>query len=555
MYLTKTNNKNDMINITNRLLNDSKYEKYTILDHLKYVSKKYPNKCALKILKSGINDKREWKSITYREYYDKIVNFAESINYWLGKKVNIAIIGFNSPGWFIAHLGCAMNMGISTGIYHTSSPEICEKIIKRSKSEIIVVEDDHQLKKLIGIDISNIKLIIYYSHIKHDIIKNFDIPVLSMGNFMSKKTEFKIKHFKLSDVVTRVFSSNVMSNGILISHKNIMSSIAQFLNLINSKSTIRLEEEQFISYLPLNHIVTQIMDIYIPIMTLGTVWFADKNSYKTKTHDETSLENIIFEVKPTIFVGVPYIWDKIVCNIEKELNENIIKGSIAKTFLYWKIIQKIGLDRCKLPISTIDKISEYSKKYLELLGLQIYDCYSMSETTGFISVSLPSLYRLGSVGVPLMNFKISNDREIIVKGDNCVDDDWLKTGDLGYVDQNGFLYIIGKKNESINDQVEKRLKTHLGQYFCNIIVVNNKKITKNKIITLTILFNPSIKLPSDIDQIISAEIQEINSNLQPNTYIINKWNIIYDIFKIGEELTPTYKIKKDFIVKKYKKMI
>lgn len=338
--------------------------KYTILDTIKYVSKKYPNKPALKI-----NNKTNWKIVNYCDYYKNVINFAQSINYWLGPKVKTAIFGFNSPGWYYAYLGCMMNNGISIGIHHTYNTEMCKYIINNSKAELIVIDNDEQLEKLIGLDIPTIKLIVYYSPIKNTkLIKKFKIPVLSMGNFMSKQNEFKIKMPKIDDIATYIYTNGVTKNPkqVIIKHSQIITSLMGVMNFINEKLSHKISnEEQYLSYLPLNNMLTQILDIYVPICTAGTVWFADK-----KNASDLSIEKIIKIVKPTIFNGVSEVWEKIYTEIK---NMDIITH-IKKIITPRTILSNVGLDKCKIAIIANSQLSNDIMIYFKNdLKINLYD--------------------------------------------------------------------------------------------------------------------------------------------------------------------------------------
>lgn len=546
------------------IINNKKYKKYTILDFLKQASKDNPKKTALKI-----KTKNSWKSVSYLEYYDNVLNFAQSINYWLGPKVNVSILGFNSPGWFFAHMGCMLNGGISVGLYPTSTSKICEKIINDANVELLVVEDDEQLKKFMDIDISGIKLIIYYSPISKKMVDKFSVPVISMGNFMTKRVTTTLKPPHLDDIATLIYTSGTTGNqkGTMITHKNIMSSVSQMLSLIDTKSGKNsICGERFISYLPLNHIAAQMMDIYIPLVTLSTVWFADKNALKS------TLGDTIKDAKPTIFIGVPRVWEKIVEQIEAGLENEGVGGSLVKLVSPWKIIEKIGFNKCKLAITSTAPISENTIKYLEAIGLPLYNTYGMSETTGPISVSVPNASAVGSVGVPIMKVKIAKDNEILVKGDNLfvgyyknkkattesfTKDGWFKTGDLGKLDK-GFLYVTGRKKEIIITAggenispipIENELHKYLSNYFEYIIVIGDKMKF------LSVILNSTKKLPKNINEIVNNAITETNKKAQSNTHTIKKFLIIPKKFSVGNELTPTFKTKREFIQTKYAKQI
>lgn len=558
------------INIMSDLIENSKYDEFTILDCLKYVAKEYPRKIALKIKDGKSGNTTKWKSVDYLTYYKNCIGFAQSLNYWLGTHVNVAILGFNSPGWFYSHLGCMLNGGTPIGLYPSSNKNMCKQILDNSNAKVLVVEDDSQLQKFVGMKMSNIQLIIYYSPISEKMIDKFSMPVLSMGNFMSEKNNSKLPKVKLSDTATLIYTSGTtgISKGVMITHKNIMVSVKRVLLLLQLKSSIGfLSQENFISYLPLNHITAQFTDIYLPIITLSKVWFADKNALKT------TLIDTLKDVRPTCFTGVPRIWEKIQEQISEEIKKEGLKGTLAYNFTPNVILEKIGLDKCKYALSTGAPLLTTTISFFEGLKFKLTNIYGLSETCGPISINLPDFSKFGSVGFPIMGVSIGSDGEILVKGENLftgyfnnekenknsfTKDGWFKTGDLGLLDSEGFLYVTGRKKDIIvtaggenisPNPIENKLSEYLKDYFDHIIVIGDK------LKYLSVLLASPKKLPTDINNIIESAINITNKQAPSNTSTIKKYLIIYDKFTVGNELTPTMKIKRSFVQKKYNSKI
>jgi len=516
-------------------INYSVFKNYTILDILAYISTNYPDKPALKI------KNKDWKTISYQTYFDNVVKVAECINCWLGDEVRVAIMGFNSPGWIYAHLGCMLNNGISIGIHQNSTPEICEYIINDSKAELLIIDDDVQLEKLDNINLGLIKLIVYYSPIKkkelvEKLAEKLKIPILSMGNFMIKRN--KIDNLPtLNHVCMIAYTSGTTGHpkGVIITHKNIMSSVMNVINSMKRSSIKNFVEEQYISHLPLNQITTQMFDIYLPICTIGTVWFANKKS----------LMSMISNIKPTVFIGNKKVWQNICHDVQ---NSGMITN--LTKFVYPKmILEKIGFDKCKIPIVINETLDDNTKNYFDKMGLKLYTIYGMTETTGITSISLPTMDKLGSVGIPVMKVNFTDSGEILVKGDNLfsgytnseksIKNSWFNTNDLGILDKDGYLCVIGRKDDLIDDimpqLIEDQFQELLGQYFEYILVNRNKKL----------LLITSNKLPDNIESIVKSCMDSYNKyNTLGIKYTIVKWNIINKKLKIGKELTSDLKIRR-----------
>lgn len=575
------NNNDNMKDILNNNNN-------TIIDILKHNSEINPDGHALVVKKPSSSltiGADVWIPINYEDYYNNVEQFATSLNYWVGARKNVAIIGFNSPAWFYAHLGTIANNGISVGIYPTSTNDICEYIVNDANIDVIVVEDDKQLEKFVDINFKDtkIKLILYYSPVSSALINKFTkstIPVISFGVFMDNKKFKKNKNINqhmnnnnvdLNDVMTIIYTSGTTGNpkGVEITHKNILAMIKSLLNTTSSRGTLNFDSnEKFVSYLPLNHIAAQTMDIYIPICTGGTVWFADKNAMRS---DKPTLVKTLKDAKPTIFVGVPRVWEKMAEAIEKETNYST--SYIPRFLTKKKIIEGIGLDKCKYCITTASPISDTARDYFDSLGITLYDIYGLSETCGPIAVSLPNYRRTDSVGIPFddLRIKINMDGEILVKGDQifkayknnkkatkeAFERGWFKTGDLGMID-NGYLFITGRKKELIITSggeniapvpIEQNIMKNLKDVDYAVVIGNNRKFLS------CLLFVKNNKNNGNLNLSIDKIMAKVNDLAPSNAHRVQKWKIIAHTMTIGDELTPTYKLKRDVINKKFKNEI
>ena len=407
-----------------------------------------------------------------------------------------------------------------------------------------------------------LKLIIYYCPVQKNIVNKFlniGIPVVSMGKFMSDDIgSIKLeKIFKFNDICCIIYDSDniIKPTETHIIQKNILQTSKNILFFLKSKCNIKeLSNEQIISYLPLSHILPQILDIYIPILTISTVWFASEN-----------IDNIlktIKEINPTIFMGFSYVWEKIQFDLEEIIDQNGWKANIVKKIAPWKIKNELGLNKCKYCFTTSDILTETCKSYFESLNIIIYEIYGTNESSGIISISGPLSNKKLSNGLCLSETKISNNSEIIVKGDNInfkkKSKSWFKTGELGKIDDTGYLYIIGKKKDIITlangykfspQQIEKMLKEKLFNYFQYITVIGSKRKY------LSIILNRGNRPNKPDNNIINNTITYVNNILNNKLLFIKKWLILPDIYTLGNELTCTYKLKRDFVEHKYKKII
>jgi long-subunit acyl-CoA synthetase (AMP-forming) len=416
-HLLVLKKKQENISVIEFPILNKKYDNMTIIDILKFVSEKYPKIEALKIKQNNT-----WKTINYSEYYKMVKNFAQSLNYFLGTGVNVAIYGYNSSGWFYSYLGTMMNCGTYINIDHNINNKTLKKIINKCKIEMLVIENDKILSKLLQLGKTSIKLIVYYSPINPKIIKKIpsDIILLGMTTFMSKKNKLE-KNPSVNDIAQIIYKNRTLNGssidknpkGVMLTHQNLMYSVKKFLEILKLKSSVKLAQERIVSYLPLSNLFTQYMDIFIPICTLSTVWFSDKNALD---NNKPTLIKTFGDVKPTILLGNINLWNLFKNKITNEINS--ISGSLTKTLTPWKILDTLYLTNCKYFINLDNNISNDLLNYFKLNDINLHKIFGDNETSGIIAFEAPGMSRINSVGLPICEIKISNTNQLYLKGNN-----------------------------------------------------------------------------------------------------------------------------------------
>lgn len=533
---------------------------------------------------------------------------------------NVAIHSFNCPEWFIAAMGTVCAGRYFCGIYNTNKYDQCTHIIRTGRCGVLVVESytlfmqSYNRPDIIDIlaDLKTTIIVIDSSdrsaHFIPDQLKG-SIKEWNSYGFAHRysRDEFKLPEIKMDDhhlLATLIFTSGTTGNpkAVRITHKNIAATIEGVIERLKMNQN---SEERIVTYLPLSHIAGQAMDIYCPIYCGAQVHFARPGALKG------TLKNTLIAARPTIFFGVPRVWEKFreglmvaaakkttgvsgkvlsllmgpVKTVEYQYNTTndysqylLYPFTAITSRIVAKIKKQLGLNECKYFASGAAPISKEVLEYFASLGMPILEMYGMSETCGVMTVSDPAHSVRGSCGSPIhgIDIKIGENNEILVKGDNvfdgyhCVDSNdekanqsgidasgYLHTGDCGRIDANGYLYITGRLKELIITAggenippvlIEDNIKSILKQDVQCILIGDRKKY-----LTM-IFFNPGNGLSNGLThgQVENA-IKEYNAKMAiSNAQKVQKFIIIQDSLSIENGLlTPTMKLKRSKIIEKY----
>ena len=459
--------------------------KQTVMQVFSQTAKTHGPRPALKVKRGGA-----WQTTSWSEY-EAQTRLAAKALIFLGMpaKQGVSIIGFNSPEWAVADMAAIYAGGFPAGIYTTNSPPQCKYIAEHSDSHVVFVEDQGQLAKFLEIraELPLLKAIVMMNpgeDSDDDAVYSWKDFLALAENITDEQLQERIDGQDPDDVCTFIYTSGTTGNpkAVMITHDNITWTARKAMDAINGHAP--MAEERVISYLPFSHIAEQVISMHTPMVVGGCTSFAESIE---------KLGDNLREVKPTMFLAVPRVWEKIQAKMmaagaqNKGLKKKIsawargvgletgyamqnggqpgFSYKIANKLVYSKVREALGLDQCRVQITSAAPISKDTLEFFLSLGIPIMEVYGMSECTGPGTLSLPTRYHTGSVGWAFegAEIKIADDGEICMRGRHvsagyyknpeataeAIDEDgWLHSGDLGKL-ENGFLYITGRKKELI----------------------------------------------------------------------------------------------------------
>ncbi len=554
-------------------------------------------------------------SITWQEFYDQVKTVSKSLmalDVEKGDKVNI--LSYTCYEWILTD-AANMSIGIGTvGIYQSNLPQDCEYIINHSDSVLIFAEDQTQLDKLLEIrnNLPNVKKVILFKGKAKvdDWVITFD-EFLALGKDVDDKAlEERIAQVTSKDTAGLVYTSGTtgVPKGVVLTHDNITYTCQSVYN-----SASFYEGEEMFVFLPLAHVFARTC-CYTAIRTGNRTSFA--RSIDTLLEDFTL-------AAPHWFVSVPRVFEKIYSKI---ISGAEAKGGVAEKIFNWACSVGSEISTCKLnkqPVSlglglkyklaTKLVFSKIHKalggnvkwcisgaaplnpdiaKFFHAAGLLILEGVGMTENTSFSNVNRPDNYDFGVVGPPGAGIsqKLGDDGEVLYSGRNVMkeyykmpdetaktftEDGWLKTGDIGEIDENNVLKITDRKKDLIitaggkniaPSRIEGIMATSI--YFNQVCVVGDKRKYLSAVVTLDevniknyadthgIAYETMADLIDhpDIKSLIDSE-REKKNKLLPSFETIKKVIVVPEFTIENAMMTPTFKLKKNIILEKYEQEI
>ena len=553
-----------------------------------------------------------WEVLTWADYGAAVDEVAAGlVELGIGQGERAAILSGNRVEWHLADIG-AMTAGVITvPVYPTSSAEQIGYILGHSGARVCFVEDEEQLAKVLEVrdDLAKLdKVVLFEDGAWLDDPFVVDITSLrAIGAARLRRQPGAAVERALSvlpeHVATIVYTSGTTGppKGAMLSHANILAAIRSAASVLDLA-----RGERFLSFLPLSHVAERGMSELAPITIGGETWFA---------RSLTSVADDLLACRPTVFFAVPRVWEKLQGAVldrigqepwlvhrvadryvetgerveagpagdRRSERERLVHGVLDRT-LGQRIRRGIGLDQAHILITAAAPIDPALVGWLHAIGLPVVELYGQTEVCGPTTCNPPEDNRVGTVGRPLpgVSVRLADDGEILVKGGNvCLgyfnDDEataelfdpegWMRSGDLGVFDDDGYLRLTGRKKDLIitaagqniaPQELEMELKSHplvseavvIGEgrrYLTALIALDAQALEewarqRNKVTDYE-----ALTTDPDLREEIDAVVEAVNGR-HARVEAIRKHRILArELTVAAGELTPTLKIRRAVI--------
>jgi long-chain acyl-CoA synthetase len=581
----------------------------TVSQMFNHVTNQYPSKELYFYKKEN-----EWVGITGSEIRSTVKDLAFGLqSLSIGKGDNIALLSNNSPRWAMSDYGIICSGAATVSVYPTLIPSQVEYILNDSQSKVVFAENQEQMQKVLASwgncpDLQYAVVMDESNTDSDDRIFNFR-DFLELGTKHEQKSEASFEDLmdkpEPNDLLTLIYTSGTTGNpkGVKLSHGNMMS------NVEGTKQNIDFDDtEIFLSFLPLSHSFERMGGHFTAFSVGAQVYYAESI--------ETVPENLR-EVKPTVVLSVPRLYEKMYAKVRAGLksapearqkifwwaigvgkeatqyrlkNQALpfalgLKHKIADKLVYSKVKDRVG-GRLRFFVSGGAPLSQEIGEFFAAADIMILEGYGLSETSPVLTCNTPEAVRYGSVGKPLFNvdIEIAADGEILAKGPNIMtgyfnneeatreaidSDGWFHTGDIGHIDDDGFLFITDRKKNILVTSAGKNVAPAPMEnaltnspYIEQVVIIGDKRNFISALIVpaqeavgneLTAqgksVFGDDIMSDHpDVKALIQKEVDTVMEKFS-NYERVKEFSILPRLFTIEDgELTPTLKVVRKVVL-------
>jgi len=433
-------------------------------------AEKYANENAI----SWKGPSGNWVNMTWSEFCGTAMGVSKSL-LALGFQIDdkLSIYSYNRMEWYAAYAAANMCNGAAVGVYHTCSPEEVDWVVGNSDSKVVFVGHNpmdggdadkmcsNRLHSVLD-DLDKIEVAVVM-----DGVEMIDHPkAMSWSDFMSKGAGMpdsavmdRIASIEPSNTAALIYTSGTTGNpkGVVLTHDNFE------FEIWSVQQVTRYDQgDGYVSWLPCAHVFGQLADNHI--------WIRDAMHMRVVDNPLHSID-YCQEVQPHLFIGVPRIYEKVYSNLMAKLGSKLglLKIPVIGGIIKNKAKGAIGFSNTKYAITGAAPINPDILNLFHKLGIPLYEGYGMTETTAGATLNYDGNNKIGSVGRPMVGTELrigdaneNGEGEIQFNGrhvmagyyrdpeataETMTADGWLKSGDLGRIDKDGYVYITGRLKE------------------------------------------------------------------------------------------------------------
>ena len=576
----------------------------------KQTAEKYGDRVSLRKKEYGL-----WHDISWNEYYRlaKCVGSA-LISMGLKKGECVSIIGDNCPEWVIIDLGIQGAGGVAVGVYSTNAWPQVEYVIEQSESRFFFVENEEQLDKWLHFrdKVPGLQKVIVWDleglrHFEDPMVMTYDELLETGRQIVEKEPDFfekRMSEVTPEDLSVLIYTSGTTGppKGAMLTHRN----VTWMARAIVADDPV-YDTESVMSFLPLCHVFERLFSVFVHVTHGYTVNFIESL--------DTVMDNMR-EISPTMGYAVPRIWEKYLSAVYIKMSDatwfkKLLFGvalkigknratlkmnfksvpfyleplyQLAHLMVFRKLKERLGFDRMRIAYSGAAPIAPDVLHFFQSIGVNLIEGYGQTESSGVTTASRVGRVKFGMVGPPLpgVEVKIAEDGEILVKSPGVfkgyfrrpeataetIKDGWLHSGDVGELDEDGYLRITDRKKDIIvtaggknitPQYIENKLKASLfindavvigdkRKFLSCLIMIDEDNVVKyaqdNKIQFSTYR---DLTQSDEIIKLIQAEMNQVNDTLS-RVEQVKKFTILpKKLYEEDGEVTPTMKVKRKYV--------
>ncbi|MEV0585862.1 AMP-dependent synthetase/ligase [Nonomuraea sp. NPDC050310] len=592
---------------------DAQIAGHTICAQLKAITEAHPDAPAY-----STPEGEGWRTITYGEARRQVLDLAQAfVDLGVRPGDSVALMMVNRTEHVLTDLGALHAGAVPITVYGTLAPEQVTYIAADCRARVAVVGGaaelarwEHALAELPHLE----KVVV----LDEAACPAGDERFMTWAELLRRGTEgydeaavaARYETIGAEDVLTVLYTSGTTGNpkGVPLTHRNVCYEV-EVIDRIGQLAPLSAQ----ISYLTYAHIAERVLSLYLPLFKASHVHFCP---------DPTQLAPALRQVRPVTFFGVPRVWEKLMAGLQAALaaqpeeKQAQLKAAMAASLAYYEAGQGgatppeelkaafervdpalagiralIGFDRATWVGSGAAPLALEVQQFFAGLGMNILEVYGMTETTGAFTANGPAAYRFGSVGpaVPGIEVKIAEDGEILMRGpiatsgyrnlpeEELYDEDgWLRTGDVGEVDEDGYYRIVDRKKELFitaggENVAPSLIENHLKQHplIAQALAYGDRRPYPVALITLDPEIAPKWAAARGLEFAgladfadrpevlaeIEAAVERANSHLA-RVQQVKHWRLLpVEWTTETEELTPKFSLKRRVIHAKYSDVI